>query len=142
VVHVRVANTLREDNARKVRLVPVPRIPAHDVADGRVLRVGTLEVIGTRRAGETRSVGRIPSSPFRRLWSKVDLATVGGVATSTCQAINNLIEGVVRRVPTRVRQGVVQRSLIRNTKAAAHRRLAITEYVIRKANARSNVVVI
>ena len=51
-------------------------------------------------------------------------------------------EGVERRVPTRVRQGVVQGGFVRHTEATTKGRLAGAENVPSKADARAEVVVV
>src|SRR5262249_35726797 len=58
------------------------------------------------------------------------------------QEVGNAIERVERRIVARVREWVVQRSLIRNSKASAQRSLPIAKHVPGKAHARAEVIVI
>ncbi len=52
------------------------------------------------------------------------------------------IERVIRQVPARVGERIVQRALIRNAEAAAQGRLPISEHIPGKTDTGSEVVVI
>src|SRR5271169_1478985 len=142
VVYVRIANALREDDSRQVRKVGISRIPAIDVALG--LRLPGRALVG---------VARIPGICYGYVGN---LSTVSG---RCCQSANrrtinyisplyanpaaeDLVEGVVREIPARVRKRVIERSLVGYAKAAAYRCFAIAKHIPGKADPRSKVVVV
>src|SRR6185369_6971784 len=137
VVHVRVAHTLREDNAcqeRRLRVgcSPPGQIP-YSLGANALARVRRCPQV--RRGGSTRvanGTGRVAGG------GAIDdhrITAVQGCAIS-------FIEGIIRRVPSRVGKRIVESRFIGNAKSAAQRSLAISEHVPSKTNARTKVIVI
>jgi hypothetical protein len=118
VVNVGIANTLRHDDSGVKCQVRVARIPAIDIACVLRLRGGThIPRVGARTR-EHRSHGRILVAVAVR-WS----AGAGGWPVDDIGALlrnpaDYLIKRIVRQVPARVRERVVQRALVRYAKAA------------------------
>src|SRR5207244_12225663 len=108
--------------------------PPSEISGG--LRTDALTGIGPR-TGERgcRTTGRTTRRGTGR-------GTVNGRVHVTVQEVIDEVKGVVREIPARVGERIVQRALVRYTETAAQRGLAVTEYVVREAKARTEVVMV
>src|SRR5262249_27902846 len=123
-----------ENNSRENRFVWAKRCPTSQVTC--CLRADALSrVCGWSREGRCCPTRRARgcSAGRRSVDNRVDVPIQGVV---------NKVEGVVRHIPARVRERVIERALIRDAKPAAECRLSITKYVVGKTESRSEVIVV
>src|ERR1700722_4521838 len=139
VVNVGITHTLRKNDSSQDGLVWVARIPTFDVA----------VVLGLRRRSH---VSRVRARPSKG-WGLSDILDVSSTHQSS-RSVNHVgssrllrtscdsVERVIREIPARVRERIVESPLVSYTETATQRCFAIAEYIISKANTRTEVIVV
>ena len=65
-----------------------------------------------------------------------------GAVREIAYRIGSGTEGVEGRIPARIRERVIQRAFVRNTEAAAQRRLAIAKHIVGKTDAWAEILIL
>src|SRR5215470_4218121 len=135
VVHIRIADSLWENDSRQDRSIGTKWCPAGKVSGGLSSDALTRVRGRTTESGRSRWVWRATGRGANR-------RTVDKGVHISVQKVIHKVERVIREIPARVRQRVVERALVGNSKSAAERSLAIAEHIVSEPNSRTDIIVV
>src|SRR5262245_54676442 len=135
VVDIRIADSLWENDSRQDRSIGTKRRPAGKVFGGLSSDALTWVRGWTTESGHSCWVWRATGRGANR-------RTVDKGVHISVQKVIHKVERVIREIPARVGERVVERFFVGNSKSAAECSLAIAEHIVSEPNSRSDIIVV